>query len=126
MCAYACMCDRTFLREHFANGKEDDRFLPWNQFLNLLEGALVNVAMPKNVYDSGQEWTALQPIFATSEQCIFHVIDNKTDCGETDQMNKKWNYIEFSCQCKEEEIDYSLGPCARCLAQLIFDYGVTN
>ena len=33
----------------------DDRFLPWNQFLNLLEGASVNVAMPKNAYASGQE-----------------------------------------------------------------------
>ena len=41
------------------NGKKDDRFLPWNQFLNLLEDAPVNVAMFKNVYASDQEWTAL-------------------------------------------------------------------
>ena len=37
------------------NGKGDDRSLPWNQFLNLFEGAPVNVAMPKNVYVSDQE-----------------------------------------------------------------------
>ena len=37
------------------NGKEDDRSLPWNQYLNLFEGAPANVAMPKNVYVSDQE-----------------------------------------------------------------------
>ena len=84
------------------------------------------MAVPKDVYASDPEWIALQPVFATSNQGIVQTINRKIDYGQTDQMNKKWNYIEFSCQCKEEEIDYSLGPCARCLAQLIFDYGVTN
>ena len=108
------------------NGKGDDKFLPWNQFLNLLESAPVNVAMPKNLYASDQEWTALQPIFATSNQCVVSIINGKIDYGETDQMNEMWNYIEFSYQCKKGEIYYSLCPCARCFAQLIFDYSVTN
>ena len=108
------------------NGKEDDRSLPWNQFLNLFEGAPANVAMPKNVYVSDQEWTALQPIFATSGQYVVWIINGKIDYGETDQMNERWNYIEFSYQWKKGGIDYSLCPCARCFAQLIFDYGVTN
>ena len=71
------------------NDKGDDRFLPWNQFVNLLEGPPVNVAMPKNVYASDQEWTALQPIFATSDQCVVRIINGKIDYGETDQMNER-------------------------------------
>ena len=71
------------------DGKEDDRILPWNQFLNLLEGAPVNVAMPKNVNASDWEWTALQPIFAISDQRVVRIINGKIDYGETDQMNER-------------------------------------
>ena len=70
------------------DGNGDDRLLQWNQFLNLLEGAAVNVAIPKNVYASDQEWTALQPRFATSDQCIVRIINGKIDYGQTDPMNK--------------------------------------
>ena len=102
-------------------GKGDDRFLPWNQFLNLLEGAPVNVAMPKNVYASDREWTALQPIFGTSDQRIVWIINGKIDYGETDQMKERWNCIEFSYQWKKGEIEYSLCPFAKCFARLISD-----
>ena len=84
------------------------------------------MALPKNVYASDREWTALQPIFATSDQRIVRIIDGKIDYRETDQMNERWNYIEFSYHLKKGKIDYSLCPCARCFTQLIFDYGVTN
>ena len=70
------------------DGNGDGRFLQWNQFLNLREGAAVNVAIPKNVYASDQEWTALQPRLATSDQCIVRIINGKTDYGQTDPMNK--------------------------------------
>ena len=78
------------------NDKGDDRFQPQNPFLNLLEGTLVHVAMTENVYVSDREWTALQPIFATSNQCIVCIINGKIDYGETDQVNERLNYIEFS------------------------------
>ena len=107
------------------NDKGDDRFQSWNPFLNLLEGTLVNVAMTKNVNVSDQEWNALQPIFATSNQRIVWIINGKIDYGETSGERKvelHWIFLHW----KEEKIDYSLCPCARCFAQLIIDYGVTN
>ena len=65
------------------NGKWDVKFLLWNQFLNLLEGAPPNVAMSKNVYALDREWTALKPIFATSDQPIVQITNDKIDYGKT-------------------------------------------
>lgn len=84
------------------------------------------MAVPKDVYASDPEWIALQPVFATSNQGIVQTINRKIDYGQTDQMNKRWNNIEFFYQSKEGEIDYSLCPCERCFVQLIFDSGVTS
>lgn len=105
------------------NRKGDDRFPPWNQFLNLLEGTHVNMAMLKNLSASDWERVALQPIFPTSSQRIVEIINRKINCGETDQIKEKWNYIESFYQCIKGETDYSLCLCARCFVSV---YGVTN
>lgn len=68
------------------NGKKNDKFLLWNQFLNLLEGTPVNVAMLQNLYVSDQELTALQPIFKTSDQHIVRIINEKIDYDEADHI----------------------------------------
>ena len=43
----------------------------------------------KNVYASDQEWTALQPVFATSNQRFVPIINGRNGYGETDQMNER-------------------------------------
>lgn len=68
------------------NGKKNDKFLLWNQFLNLLEGTPVNVAMLQNLYVSDQELTALQPIFETSDQHIVRIINEKIEYDEADHI----------------------------------------
>lgn len=62
------------------------------------------MAVPKDVYASDPEWIALQPVFATSNQGIVQTINRKIDYGQTDQMNKRWNNIEFFYQSKEGEL----------------------
>ena len=47
--------------------------MPWNMFLNLLEGVTVNVIMPKNFYVKDYKWIEKQPIFATSDRPIVRI-----------------------------------------------------
>ena len=96
-----------------------EKFLPWQDFLNLLDGSKLNVAMPKSHFETDIEWSAKQPIFATSDKRIIRIVNGCVDSGETNQMNKRWKYIEFSHIYKDGEINYDLIPCGRCFAQLI-------
>ena len=51
----------------------EKRVMPWNMFLNLLEGVTVNVIMPKNFYVKDYKWIEKQPIFATSDRAIVRI-----------------------------------------------------
>lgn len=106
-----------------ANGKGDKEFLPWKSFLNLLEGAPINIPMPKNHFASDVQWTKRQPVFATSDRKIIRIINNKMDMGETAQMDERWVYLKFNYQWQANEIDYNLVHCPRCFAELITSYG---
>lgn len=103
-----------------ANGVGDKEFLPWSQFLNLLEGAPMNVPMPKNHFSEDVLWTKQPPIFATSDEKICRITNGRLDKGETAQMNERWIYIElnysFSGKC-----NYKLIKCGRCFAELILE-----
>lgn len=96
-----------------------DSMMPWGIFLNFLEGATVNVSMPKTHYTQDQVWSKKQPIFATSDKRIVRVLNNQVDEGETEQMEKRWQYIQFNYQIPEEKIDYTIVSCPRCFAELI-------
>ena len=106
-----------------ANGKFDKEFMPWRSFLNLLEGAPINVPMPKNHYSSDVTWTKKQPVFATSDRKIIRLMNNHINMGETSQMDERWIYIRFTSQLQQSEIDYNLVHCPRCFAEFILTYG---
>ena len=103
------------------NGEGDRKFMAWRMFLNLLEGAPINIQMPKNHFAADVEWIKRQPIFATSEQKIVRIMNHRVDEGETDQMNQRWKYVEFNHRFDKKNINYDLVHCPRCFAELVLN-----
>jgi len=100
----------------------EKRVMPWNMFLNLLEGVPINVSMPKNFYARDYEWTEKQPIFATSDKQIIRIRNGQLDVGETQQMAERWVVINFKHQqYLGEDVNYNLIPCGPCFAKLILE-----
>ena len=104
------------------NMEGDRRFMQWRMFLNLLEGAPLNIEMPKNHYAADIEWVNKQPIFATSDNKIVRVLNNKVDKEETSQMDERWKYINFTHQFDKSTIKYDLVHCPRCFAELVLNH----
>lgn len=103
------------------NGQGDKNFMPWHILLNLLEGAPIDVPMPKNHFAKNVVWKKRQPIFATAEQTITRIVNNKIDAGETSQMDERWVHIKFTHRFKQGDINYNLVHCPRCFAELILN-----
>jgi len=101
----------------------DDRVMPWSIFLNFLEGATINVSMPKNFNSEDLEWSKRQPVFATAEKPIVRIVNGEFNAGETAQMNQRWMFLRFGYQFSKEKnnIDYDITPCGACFAKLILD-----
>ena len=103
-----------------ANGVGDKEFMPWSQLLNLLEGAPMNIAMPKSHYTQDAQWRKRPPIFATSDERITRIMNGRLDKGETAQMEQRWTYIQFNYS-YTGRCNYRLIPCGKCFADLILD-----
>lgn len=101
----------------------DDRVMPWSIFLNFLEGATINVSLPKNYNSQDFEWSKRQPVFATAEKPIVRIVNGEFNLGETNQMNQRWVFLRFSHEFSMEKknIDYNITPCGACFAKLILD-----
>ena len=99
----------------------EKRVMPWNMFLNLLEGVKVNISMPKNFYAKDYEWSERQPIFATSDKPIVRIRDGSIDLGETQQMAERWIVINFQHQYINGRANYDIEPCGSCFAKLVLD-----
>ena len=93
--------------------------MPWNMFLNLLEGVPVNISMPKNFFSKDCQWNKKQPIFSTADKPIIRIRNGAIDVGETQQMAERWIVINFKYQYQGEKVNYDLIPCGRCFAELI-------
>ena len=94
---------------------EDDgerKVMPWNMFLNLLEGITVNISRPKNFYSQDSEWSERQPIFATAENPIVRICNGKLDEGETQQIAQRWKVIKFKHQYLGDKVNYDLIACS--------------
>ena len=101
------------------NGVGDREVMPWQKMLNLLEGAPVNIAMPKNSHSKDYELTADIPVFATSDRRMTRIVGNREDKGETAQIDKRWLVKHLTRPLSDEEVDYTLVPCGRCFAELV-------
>lgn len=99
----------------------EQKVMAWNLFLNLLEGFPVNVARPKNRFSTDLLWTKRQPIFATAEKKIVRIVNGEFDDGETNQMDMRWNILNFKHVFERDTVNYNITPCGACFAKLLLD-----
>ena len=109
-----------FLNDIRYESDGEKKIMPWHMFLNLLEGATVNISMPKNFYADDYEWVEKQPIFATCENPIVRIKNGSLDEGETQQMAQRWVVLKFRHQYLEDA-NHDITPCGRCFAELLLE-----
>ena len=95
-----------------------DKLIPWNNFLQLLEGAEVHLSVPKNHSPEDIKFTRDTPIFATSIGKIRKYVAGVVHEGETEMMDCRWKIFKFSYQIRQADVK-ELQPCPHCFAQLI-------
>ena len=98
---------------------EGDRKIPWEDFLNLLDGNKIKIPAPKTFFAEDVDWVEKQPIFATGPERITRVLGGHHIPGETAQMDARWKYVFFRYTIPSEERDTTLIPCPRCFTHLI-------
>ena len=95
--------------------------MAWDKFLNLLEGEIVHINMPKNHFAEDFTFEAPAPIFATSDAPIVRVVKGQLLRSETNMMMKRWKLYHFTYEIPDNEI-IEVKPCGRCFAELIIHY----
>ena len=92
--------------------------IPWQDFLNLLEGQKVHLAAPKTHYAEDIFICSDIPIFATSISSIKFLGRSSNVEGENAMMDARWRIVELFHQIPVEE-QKSQASCPRCFAELI-------
>ncbi len=92
--------------------------LPWQDFLNLLEGMEVHIPTPKTHFSEDIELTSDIPFFATSIAPITFVGRSSDPSGEDAMMSARWKDFNFTHSIPQDE-QRKFDPCARCFSELI-------
>ena len=93
--------------------------IPWQEFLNLLEGQSVHLAAPKTHYARDILITDDVPIFATSIAPIMFAGKSANVEGENAMMEARWQKFQLSVQIPLSE-QKTVKSCARCFCELVF------
>ena len=93
--------------------------IPWQEFLNLLEGQSLHLAAPKTHFSQDILLTSDIPIFATSIGMVEFVGSSTDIRGENSMMANRWREIKFYYSIPEEK-QIKLKNCPRCFAELVF------
>ena len=92
--------------------------LPWQDFLNLLEGMEQHIPTPKSHYAEDIELLTDIPFFATSIGPVQFTGKSSDPAGEDAMMATRWREFKFTHSIpKAQQIRFP--PCARCFAELI-------
>ena len=92
--------------------------IPWQDFLNLLEGMEVHISAPKTHYAEDIELKSDIPFFATSIGPVNFVGKSEDPAGENQMMATRWNIFKFDQVIKKEQ-QVAFPPCPRCFAELV-------
>lgn len=92
--------------------------LPWQDFLNLLEGIKVHIPTPKTHYAEDIQVVSDIPFFATSINAIEYTGRSADLNGENAMMACRWREFKFGYSIPKAK-QKIIPPCARCFAQLI-------
>ncbi len=98
-----------------------EELMAWGSFLNLLEGAPVAVAVPKNHYAEDVSWKELTPVFATAARPIVKIAGKNIDHVQTEMMDARWKMYNFKHEFDDATRVY-YEPCGKCFATLVLDY----
>ena len=93
-----------------------DKLLPWPDLLNLLEECPVHLSAPKTHFAEDLLWTEKTPIFATSSTRLRKYDGGVLNDIETEMMEARWHYFEFTQQIQTPE---EIKSCSRCFATFI-------
>ena len=100
---------------------DEEKTMAWDKFLNLLEGEIVHINMPKTHYTEDYEFKALTPVFATSNAPIVRIANKHVLQSDTNMMMKRWTTFHFTHEIADEDI-IETDPCGRCFCELITGY----
>ena len=103
----------------FEYDEDAKKWLAWQYFKNLLEGAPVNVARPKNVGEN-EDFTRDSPIFITAPQEISLWRGKRIDEYETNQMRTRVKYFQLHHPFQEHERS-DVQPCGHCGARFYLE-----
>ena len=93
--------------------------IPWQEFLNLLEGQNVHLAAPKTHYARDILITDDAPIFATSIARIMFAGKSANVEWENAIMEARWRKFQLSVQIPLFE-QKTVKSCSRCFCGLVF------
>ena len=90
--------------------------------MNLLEGELIQVPVPKTHYAENPYWTKDfgTPTFTTSKYRIRKHQHHQIDQTETEMMESRWNVFVFRHRFTANTI-VEIQPCARCFTTLVLE-----
>ena len=97
----------------------NSEMIPWQEFLNLLEGQTVHLAAPKTHYAKDICMVDDLPIFATSISMVKFTGKSDNAQGENAMMEARWRAFELRVEIPRES-QKDVEGCARCFAELCF------
>ena len=100
---------------------DEDKTMAWDKFLNLLEGEVVHINMPKTHYTEDYKFSELTPIFATSKSRIVRIVDKQLLASDTKMMANRWTDFHFTHEIEKEDV-IEVDPCGRCFCELVTRY----
>ena len=98
----------------------NDKIIPWQDLLRLLEGDSVHFPAPKTHYTKDILLTADTPVFATSIAAITRYQNASMAQNETKMMEVRWKTFVFHHQISSDEM-LDATPCGKCFAKLILE-----
>ena len=98
--------------------RHNEQMLPWQDFLNMLEGMEVHIPTPKTHFAEDIELTSDIPFFATSIGPIEFTGKSTNKAGENAMMAARWREFKFTYTIPTAN-QVKFPPCPRCFAELV-------
>lgn len=97
----------------------NQEMIPWQEFLNLLEGQTVHLAAPKSHVAKNICVSDDKPIFVTSISMIKFAGKSDNTDGENAMMESRWRIFQLHVQIPMDDRQ-EIESCPRCFSELAF------
>ena len=107
--------------------EKKEGFIPWDKFVNLLEGFEVTLPALMNRFSENVVIKKKMPVQATSSKSVFYQVHDRLEPQtpmhgtQNDMMSCRWNCFEFSHQFRgKDKVD--IEDCTSCFAYFILNF----